>query len=225
MSQTKFQSSTLHGELPLKIQKQYSLEDIQKMTKPINKNSQFSFNGWSFCSIKNLEEFKWIQMALRDTLNFPEAWGCEYNNFGAILKLQKYVSGNNCEKLRKWYGIPIKYEYRNAKNVNCIVDANNNDQVIIPLTAEEILDVVVDLNKNRKVEDIYHAYDFHHQIMTIELLEKFKELYDTGKLNKLIRFICSKSNELGGFNDYGVSVIRNRLTSQYIFDSRKKEEK
>ena len=57
--------------------------------------------------------------------------------------------------------------------------------------------------------------------MTIEHLEEFKKLYCKGKLNKLVRFICSKSNELGGFVDYGVDVVRNRLTSHYLFDNRK----
>ena len=83
------------------------------------------------------------------------------------------------------------------------------------------MDVIVDLNKNRDVEDIYHAYDFHHQVMTIGYLDDFKRLYCKGKLNKLVRFICSKSNELGGFVDYGVDVVRNRLTSHYLFDNRK----
>ena len=75
------------------------------------------------------------------------------------------------------------------------------------------------------VEDIYNAYlqEFHHETITIEHLEQLRLLYFNGKLNKIIKFICSKSNELGGFVDYGVDVIHNRLTSQYLFDSRRQQ--
>lgn len=57
--------------------------------------------------------------------------------------------------------------------------------------------------------------------MSEEKMEKFQSLYFKGKLNKLIKYICSKSNEIGGFHDYGVTIIRNRLTSQYLFDPRR----
>ena len=109
--------------------------------------------------------------------------------------------------------------------MNCIVDANHADKVIIPLTARELLDIIADLNKGHGVEDIYNAYlqEFHHETITIEHLEQLRLLYFNGKLNKIIKFICSKSNELGGFVDYGVDVIHNRLTSQYLFDSRRQQ--
>lgn len=201
----------------------YSIEDIEEMTKPINNNAQCSLNGWSFCSIKNLTEFKWLQLALLDTLNHPEMWGYPGNTYEALIELQRYVHGNHCEKLAKWYHLPMKLQYRNIEGVNAIVDANHNDKIIIPLTARELLDIIAYLNKNYSAEDIYYAYqtDFHHKSITIEHLEYFKRLYLKGELNKLIKFICSKSNELGGFYDYGVEVLRNYVTSRYVFDSRR----
>lgn len=202
--------------------KVYTVDDVKELVKPIKSSRQISFpKGRMFCSYKNPVEIEWVRAAILDALNNPEKFNSPGDNFGATMKLQEMVKGNNCIVLRKWYDVPVKYEYRNTYEVNSIVDANHNDEVIIPLTAEEILDVIADLNKNRKPEDIFNAYEFHHKDVTIEKLNLFKTLYHQGKLNKLIRYICSKSNELGGFKDYGVSIIRNRLTSQYLYDSRR----
>ena len=119
----------------------------------------------------------------------------------------------------------MKLEYRNSQGVNSIVDANHDDKVIIPVTASELLDLIADLNKNRKPSDIFEFYDWYHKEVTIESLELFHNYYKQCKLNKLIKYICSKSNEIGGFQDYGVGIIRNRLTSQYLYDSRKRSVK
>ena len=198
----------------------YTKEDVEKKCKIWRKSKQLGFDGWPFFSYKNLEEIEWVKSAILDALNKPETFNAT-DNYGALCNLKNLIKGKKAEKLRSKYGIPVKLEYRNTSGINSIVDVNHNDKLIIPLTAGEILDIIADLNKGRKVEDIYKAYDFHHDTMTIEYLENFRELYRKGKLNKLISFICSKSNELGGFNDYGVSIIRNRLTSHYLFDARR----
>lgn len=199
--------------------KVYTKEDVEKKCKIWHKSNQLGFDGWPFFTFNDLEEVEWVKAAILDALNNPRMFNAN-DNYGALCNLKRKIKGKNAIVLKAKYGIPVKLEYRNAYEVNAIVDVNHNDRLIIPLTAEELLDIIVDLNKNRKIEDIYNAYDFHHETMTIEYLESFKELYCKGKLNKIIRFICSKSNELGGFTDYGVNVIRNRLTSHYIFDSR-----
>ena len=155
----------------------YTLGDIQKISKPIRNQTQFSFKGWSFCSIKNMIEYDWMEKAIVDTLNKPEAWGCPGDNYAALLKLQEYVSGNNCIRLKKWYGIPERYEYRNAYDLNCIVDANHDDKIIIPLTARETLNTITDLIKNRSIEEIYEASleHWYHKELTMEhfLLQQF----------------------------------------------------
>lgn len=198
----------------------YTKEDVEKKCKIWPKSNQLGFDGWPFFSYKHPEEIDWVKSAILDALNKPETFNAT-DNYGALCNLKTLIKGKHAEKLRSKYGIPVKLEYRNTSEVNSIVDVNHNDKLIVPLTASEILDIIVDLNKGRKVEDIYNAYEFHHDIMTIEYLEIFKKLYYRGKLNKLISFICSKSNELGGFNDYGVDVVRNRLTSHYLFDNRR----
>ena len=200
----------------------YTMEDIDHLVKLIPSSRQISFpKGRMFCSYKQEHEINWVKAAILDALNNPEKFFCPGDTFGATMKLQEMIKGNNCIVLKKWYDLPQKLEYRNNYNVNAIVDANNNDTVIIPVTAEEILDLIADLNKHRKVEDIFIAYEFYHESMTLEKLELFQSYYKKGKLNKIIRYICSKSNDLGGFHDYGVNVIRNRLTSQYLFDNRR----
>lgn len=219
MVQAELNHSTLGNGLIIP-RKVYTMEDVEKKCKIWKKSNQLGFDGWPFFTYNSLEEVEWVKAAILDALNHPEQFNAR-DNYGALCNLKKKIKGKKAEVLKSKYAIPQKLEYRNNEGVNCIVDANHDDKVIIPLTASEILDVIVDLNKNRDIEDIYHAYDFHHQIMTIEHLEDFKKLYCKGKLNKLVRFICSKSNELGGFVDYGVDVVRNRLTSHYLFDNRK----
>ena len=218
--QAELNSSTFSSPGLIITRKVYSKEDVEKKCKIWKKSKQLGFDGWPFFTYKNLEEVKWVKAAILDALNHPETFNAN-DNYGALCNLKEMIKGKHAEKLRSKYGIPVKLEYRNTNGVNCIVDANHDDEIIIPLTAEESLDIIVDLNKNRKIEDIYNAYDFHHETMTIEYLEYFRKLYCKGELNKVIRFICSKSNELGGFTDYGVSIIRNRLTSHYLFDNRK----
>lgn len=220
MVQAEFNSSTLTGNSFMITRKVYTKEDVEKRCKIWKKSNQLGLDGWPFFSYKTLEEVEWVKAAILDALNKPQLFNAN-DNYGALCNLKEMIKGKNAEKLRDKYGIPPKLEYRNVQGVNAIVDVNHSDKLIVPLTASELLDIIVDLNKNRKIEDIYHAYDFHHEAMTIEYLETFRILYCKGKLNKLIKFICSKSNELGGFQDYGVGVIRNRLTSHYLFDPRR----
>ena len=224
MVQAELNSSTFKGTGFIVTRKVYTKEDVEKKCKIWPKSNQLGFDGWPFFSYKSLEETEWVKAAILDALNKPETFNAN-DNYGALCNLKELIKGKNAEKLRAKYGIPVKLEYRNAYEVNSIVDANHDDRVIIPLTASEILDLIADLNKNRDVEELFNVYEFHHKDVTIELLEKFQTLYNQGKLNKLIRYICSKSNELGGFHDYGVGIIRNRLTTQYLFDSRKGDAK
>ena len=224
MVQAELNSSTFKGTGFIVTRNVYTKEDVEKKCKIWPKSNQLGFDGWPFFSYKSLEETEWVKAAILDALNKPETFNAN-DNYGALCNLKELIKGKNAEKLRAKYGIPVKLEYRNAYEVNSIVDANHDDRVIIPLTASEILDLIADLNKNRDVGELFNVYEFHHKDVTIELLEKFQTLYNQGKLNKLIRYICSKSNELGGFHDYGVGIIRNRLTTQYLFDSRKGDAK
>lgn len=200
--------------------KVYTKEYVEKKCKIWHKSNQLGFDGWPFFTFNDLEEVEWVKAAILDALNNPGMFNAS-DNYGALCNLKRKIKGKKAIVLKAKYGIPVKLEYRNAYEVNAIVDANHNDKVIIPLTAGEILDLIADINKNRNVSELFEFYEFYHGEVSIELLEKFERLYSQGKLNKIIKYICTKSNDLGGFHDYGVSVIRNRLTSQYIFDSRK----
>jgi len=221
MVQAELNSSTLTTGFMI-TRKVYTKEDVEKKCKIWKKSHQIGFDGWPFCTYKNLEEIEWVKKAILDALNHPEKFNAN-DNYGALCNLKEMIKGKQAVRLRSKYGVPAKYEYRNTMGVNSIVDANHGDRIIVPLTAGEVLDIIVDLNKNRDLEDIFNAYNFHHETMSIEYLETFKGLYCQGKLNKLIKFICSKSNELGGFQDYGVDIIRNRLTSHYLLDARRRD--
>lgn len=202
----------------------YTKKDVDNKCKIWHKSNQMGFDGWPFFTFNDIIEVEWVKAAILDALNNPQTFNAT-DTYGALCNLKEKIKGKNAIILKSKYGIPPKLEYRNKENINSIVDANRNNEIIIPLTAEELLDIIVDINKGRKIDEIYRAYEFHHDEMSIEYLERFKDLYNHGELNKVIRFICSKSNELGGFYDYGVSVIRNRLTSHYIFDSRRCDSK
>ena len=203
--------------------KLYSMSDVEEMMNLIESSYQITIHTWKLGTCNDLAEYELVKRAVLDALNNPEKFNSPNDSFGALVNLRRKIKKNNCKVLYSEYGLPVKLEYRNNAGVNCIVDANHSDKLIIPLTARELLDIIADLNKGHGIEDIYNAYlqEFHHEIITIEHLEQLKSLYFKGKLNKIIKFICSKSNELGGFVDYGVDVIHNRLTSQYLFDSRK----
>ena len=213
---------TMEGT-PLMIpRKVYTKEYVEQNCTYWKSSNQVGLNGWAICIIRNKDEIPLIQAAVLDALNHPERFNAN-DNYGALCNLKEYIKRGNAEKLRSRYAMPVKLEYRNVQGINSIVDANHDDKIIIPLTAGEILDVIVDLNKNRDIEEIYYAYEFNHETMTIEYLEQFQEYYYKGELNKIVKFICSKSNELGGFVDYGFDIIRNRLTSHYLFDNRKEK--
>ena len=198
----------------------YTMQDVENKCNIWRKSNQLGLDGWPFFTFNNEEEIEWVKLAILDALNKPVMFKAS-DSYGALCNLKKLIKGKNAIVLKSKYALPCKLEYRNKEDVNAIVDVNHNDKIIIPLTAEEILDIIADFNKSRSVEEIYNVYDFHHETMTIEHLKEFKKLYYNCKLNKLIKFICSKSNELGGFYDYGVGIIRNRLTSQYVYDSRR----
>lgn len=215
MVQAEFNSSTFSSNGLVVNRKVYTMEDVEKKCKIWPKSNQMGLDGWPFFSYKNIVEVEWVKAAIVDALNKPELFGAS-DTYGALCNLKEKIKGKNAEVLRETYGIPPKLEYRNNKNVNQIVDANHNDELVIPLTASEILDVIADLNKNRSIDEIMGAYDFHHNNMNRDFLKLFHDYYKKGMLNKLIKYICSKSNELGGFKDYGVDDVRNRLTSQYL---------
>lgn len=200
--------------------KVYTREEVEGMVKLWKSSGQVSIMGMAIGTPKNTTEEKWIRAAIFDALNKPELYGCKCDTFGALMVLRNMIKNKKAHVLSKWYNLPIKYEYRNNFGVNAIVDANQDDEIIFPLVASEVLDVIADLNKNRTTREIYANYTFYHDIC-LEDLEKFKVAYNKGVLNRLIKYICSKSNEIGGFKDYGVDVIRNRLTSQYLFDNRR----
>ena len=223
MVQAKLNNSTFKQGFMV-TRKMYTKEDVEKKCKIWHKSNQLGFDGCPFFTYKNLEEVEWVKSAILDALNNPGTFQAS-DTYGALCNLKKLIKGKNAEKLKAKYGIPLKLEYRNSQGVNSIVDANHDDKVIIPVTASELLDLIADLNKNRKPSDIFEFYDWYHKEVTIESLELFHNYYKQCKLNKLIKYICSKSNEIGGFQDYGVGIIRNRLTSQYLYDSRKRSVK
>lgn len=193
----------------------YTKSDVEEMCKVITSSGQLSLNGWMFFSYNNMNEIRWVKSAILDALNNPEIFNSN-DTYGALCNLKELIKGKNAKILKERYDIPPKYEYRSTSGINCIVDANNDDEIIIPLTAEEILDVVMELNKNRDFEYIMGSYEFHHKVMNQNCLWKFKKLYYEGDLDNLINFICKKSNERGGFQDHGVGIIRNRVRSNYL---------
>ena len=200
--------------------KLYSHDEVNEMVK-LWSTGQVSIMGMAIGSPINHREEQWIRAAIFDALNYPEKFNCKNDNFGALMVLRDLIKNKNAKVLGEWYKLPVKLEYRNNYGVNAIVDVNHDDEVIFNLVAFEVLDVIADLIKNRSVEDIFSNYDFYHDDVDVEDLRKFKEAYMSGALNKLIKYICRKSNELGGFKDYGVNVIRNRVTSQFILDQRR----
>lgn len=195
----------------------YTISDVEKMCKPLPSSNQLSLNGWMFFRYKNLEEVEWVKHAILDALNNPQTFNAN-DSYGALCNLKEKIKRCNAIVLKEQYDIPVKLEYRSSSGVNCIVDANHNDKVVIPLTAAEILDVIMDFKKNRDYDYIMNSYEFHHRVMNLNknCLMKFKKLYFNGELNRIITFICKKSNERGGFMDHDIGVIRNRVTSNYL---------
>ena len=203
------------------VNKLYSKNEVEDMIS-VWSTGQVALCGMNIGSAHNKYEEEWIKAGIFDALNHPEKFDCECNDtFGALMVLKDRISGGNVSVLKDEYGIPPCYEYRNNKGVNAIVDVNHDDEVVFPFTAGEVLDIICDLNKNRSVDDILRSYDFYHGGVTGSVLVDFNAAYVGRELNRLVKHICHKSNELGGFMDHGVGVLRNRLTSQYLFDSRK----
>ena len=151
----------------------------------------------------------WIIDAITDTLNNSNG------SYFALLDLKNSLKGGNIEILRSKYATPKLLKYSSTMNVNSIYDANNG-KCFIPVTASEILDLILDIKKGRNVDYILNSYEFYHKDMNREYLERFIDAYKHKELHKLIKFICKKSNLEGGFVDHGIGVIRNRRVEDYL---------
>ena len=202
----------------------YTKSDVEEMCKVIHTSGQLSLNGWMFFSYNNMDEIRWVKSAILDALNHPELFNA-HDSYGALCNLKEKIKRKNAIVLKEKYDLPPKYEYRSTSGINAIVDANNDDKIIMPTTSAETLDLVMEFNKNRDVDYISQSYVFHHKIMNLnkEYLLKFKKLYLEGEFDNLIKFICNKSNERGGFQDHGVGVVRNRVLSNYLKEEWKDE--
>ena len=199
----------------------YSKKEVEDMVS-VWTTGQVAICGMSIGTAGNKFEQDWIKAAIFDALNHPEKFNSKNDTFGALMVLKSKIQGGNVHVLKSEYGVPPRFEYRNSRGVNAVVDVNHESKVVFHLTACEVLDVICDLNKNRSIKQIFNSYDFYHKNVSLESLKFFKDAYSNGELNKVVKYICSKSNDIGGFKDHGVGVVRNRLTSQYLFDARRK---
>lgn len=186
-----------------------SREDIRKLVKKIDSSRQVSLNGWMFCKFYSDEQVDWIIDAITDTLNKSNG------SYFALLELKESLKGGKIEILRSKYATPKILKYSSTMNINSVYDAGTG-KCFIPVTASEILDLILDLKKGRTIDYLMSSYDFYHKDMNREYLERFIDAYMHKELNKLIKFICMKSNVEGGFVDHGVGVIRNRRVEDYI---------
>ena len=186
-----------------------SREDIRKLVKKIDSSNQISLNGWMFCKFYKDEQVDWIINAITDTLNKSNG------SYFALLDLKKSLKGGNIEILRSKYATPKILKYSSTMNVNSVYDAETG-KCFIPVTASELLDLVLDIKKGRSIDYFMGSYDFYHKDMNREYLERFIDAYNHKELNRVIKFICKKSNLDGGFVDHGVGVIRNRKVEDYL---------
>lgn len=162
------------------------------------------------CSVNySDEQVDWIIDAITDTLNKSNG------SYFALLELKESLKGGKIEILRSKYATPKILKYSSTMNINSVYDAGTG-KCFIPVTASEILDLILDLKKGRTIDYLMSSYDFYHKDMNREYLERFIDAYMHKELNKLIKFICMKSNVEGGFVDHGVGVIRNRRVEDYI---------
>lgn len=186
----------------------YSRAEVKSMVKIIRTSHQVSLLGWMFCKYYDEEQVDWVIGAITDTLNNSN------DTFKGLRDLKHSLKGGKIEILRSKYAVPRVLKYSSQKNVNSIYDAESS-KCFIPVTAGEILDLILDLKKGRDVNYLM-SYDFHHKDMNYEYLERFIDAYHHKDLNKIIKWICMKSNREGGFVDYGVGVIRNRRAEDYL---------
>lgn len=186
-----------------------SREDIRKLVKKIDSSNQISLNGWMFCKFYKEEHVDWIINAITDTLNKSNG------SYFALLDLKKSLKGGNIEILRSKYATPKILKYSSTMNVNSVYNAEDG-KCFIPVTASELLDLVLDIKKGRSIDYFMGSYDFYHKDMNREYLERFIDAYNHKELNRIIKFICKKSNLDGGFVDHGVGVIRNRRVEDYL---------
>ena len=190
--------------------RRWSREEVKSMVKIIKTSGQVSLNGWMFCKYYRDEQVEWVISAIMDTLNNSD------DSFRGLLKLKESLKGGNVKILRSKYATPKLLKYSSTAGVNCIYDAESG-KCFIPVTASEILDLTWDIKKGRSIDFIMRSYDFYHDAMNREYLDRFIDCYSHKELNKLIRFICAKSNGEGGFVDHGVGVVRNRDVVTHVF--------
>lgn len=187
----------------------YTRKEVESMIKTIKTSGQVSLNGWMFCKYYQDDQVEWVIDAITDTLNKSP------DTFRGLLKLKEQLKGGKIHLLREKYGTKL-LKYVSSSGRNCIIDSRTPDGCFIPLTASEILDLTIDIKRKRSINFIMRSYEFYHEEMNQEYLERFIDCYKHKELNNLINFICKLSNSEGGFNDYGVGVIRNRNALDYI---------
>lgn len=208
MVQVDLNSSNFNSKYNVSKQR-YTRKEVASMVKVIKTSGQVSLNGWMFCKYYHDDQVPWVIDAITDTLNKSP------DTFRGLLKLKEFLKGGKIHLLRDKYGTKI-LKYVSSSKRNCIIESRNPDGCFIPLTASEILDLTIDIKKKRSVDFIMRSYDFYHDEMNQEYLERFIDCYKHKELNTLINFICKLSNSEGGFKDHDVSVIRNRNAVDYI---------
>ena len=210
MVQVELETKNNDGNVGVSGGRVWSREEVKSMIKIIKTSGQVSLNGWMFCKYYREEEVNWVIGAITDTLNNSE------DTFRGLLKLKESLKGGKIESLRSKYATPKILKYSSTAGVNCIYDADSG-RCFIPVTASEILDLTLDIRKGRSLDFIMRSYDFYHEAMNREYLERFVDVYTHKELNKLIKFICAYSNREGGFVDHGVSVVRNRDIVAHVY--------
>ncbi len=194
----------------------------------VYENGQLHFVGCPIGTVKNEEEKQFILKNLEQTANNPQHWGVEHP-FQALKKLKAEVKNRKCFSEGAYYTRKfemlnrIKHlEYSNTNEFHCIIVRNHNSpEEFLSFSIFQILDACAEFNLGRDIEYVKKAYfQLDDSPYLYDDLKLLHHAWGTGKLDKIIKWVCSLSKTESGFivhlGNGGRVTIKNEYLGKYI---------
>ena len=174
---------------------------------------QIWFFGEALGTAKNRKEYNACMQELIRILNNDK------DSFIQIQELRSKVKNANMHVLIPEF-LPIRYQ--SGADFDCIVHEVTGEPVMF-FDAQEILDIAISLNNGRSINEVMQTmlYNEYAEHTHIDVSEKdfllFEKYYSAGKLNRIIKFICERSESSQGFVVYKTNThLYYRNVQDYI---------
>ena len=194
----------------------FTEEDVEKNIN-VTKNEQIWFLGTSIGTAKNEYQLKECKKRIKEIVCNPDI-----DTFIGLQKFRTQVYGKMLNVFPKYY--PIRYQGGQGHDLINALNHKDKWEPFIFMDAEEILDAAKMFKHGKtstQVGDMMIRnpyYECTHSNMSQEDLDLFEEYYRAGKMNRIIRWICTESEKVNGFRIYSTNKVLFYLNPEdYVF--------